>query len=170
MSNLRNITIQLEFVPASPQNVNPADVDEVGRIIFNSLRNKGYDIQPMYTGERGGALYNIAVQIAQSIQNNKELLIALVGLAVPIVDHLLDKRRERLKEQRKQSQFQERSFEVHLTINDQSITILEVYTKNEQKLLEKLLGEYPNLSETVTPESKVKITTSVDAKPSRRRR
>ena len=53
--------ITLEVISEDPQFADPALVDAVGRDTTDALRNDGYTIEPIYTGQRGGFLVAAAV-------------------------------------------------------------------------------------------------------------
>ena len=83
-----SLTILLEIVPADASNPDPAALGDVARDTVDSLRQAGYDVKPAYTGTRGGNVFEIIRELAQHVQDNKELLTALFGTAVPIVQYL----------------------------------------------------------------------------------
>jgi hypothetical protein len=75
--------VQLEVVSDDEQPADIADVDEVGRGLFDQLRQSGYTIKPTSTGRKGGELlFDILLTILGSIPPVLEcLLIARDRLA-----------------------------------------------------------------------------------------
>ncbi len=150
------ITIRLAFVEADPQQPDPATVDALGRAAFNALRGQGYAVQPAYIGAKGiGALYDVAIQAAQTVYENRELLTGLVELATEILLVLVALRKEREKSD------EGVPTEITITIDNRSVTLPPEEIKSDQALLDRLLQEHPDLPQAVTPASQVMITTRV---------
>ncbi len=60
-------SILLEVVPEDEQESNPVVTGEVGRSIVNGLRQEGFVVEPVYTGQRGAlALLFTVVTVLQS--------------------------------------------------------------------------------------------------------
>src|SRR5437868_6408213 len=103
MSELSTITIRLEFVSADDGRPDPVTTGTVTRQSVDYLRQQGYIIEPTYSGTKGGDIFTIASQLGQNIVDNKELLVALIGVVTPILTFLLDRREKRLETDEEQS-------------------------------------------------------------------
>lgn len=163
----QDVTLQIVFVSADSDNPDPATVDEIGRSIARGLRSRGYTVQPSYTGMKGGTFYDVALHLSQAIQDNNELLSALIKLATPILDYLLDSWEERRKEQQTEPP---QPLDITLTIDEASVTMTPPQRESDEELLERLLLAEPGLPAMVTPHSTVTITTQVPSPPPRQRR
>jgi hypothetical protein len=156
MTTPQPITIRLAFVEAYPQQPDPAGVDALGRAAFNALRGQGYAVQPAYTGAKGiGALYDVAIQAAQVVYENRELLTTLVEKATEILLVLVALRKEQGKSD------EGMPAEITITIENRSVTLRPEEVERDQVLLERLLQEHPDLPQAVTAASQVTITTRV---------
>lgn len=168
MTEPQTFTIQLAFVDADEQQPDPATVGEVARQTITDLRNQDYTVQPAYTGAKGGNVFAIATQLGQHIVENKELLIALLGLATPILTVLLNRYEKRLD--REEAAAVPPSPPIFLTINHATVPVEAADLDDNGRLLHKLLAAQPDLIDTVTPESTPQIEVRVPRKPQRRRR
>ena len=63
MSDQQQLTLQIEIAPTDEFNPDPATLEEVSNSVFTSMHNEGHNIRPSYTGERGGALYDVVLQV-----------------------------------------------------------------------------------------------------------
>ena len=98
---VQNATIQLEVVPEDEQQVDIADIDEVGRDLFEQLRSKGYVVTPTVTGRKGGGpIFDILLQMPQFLHDNKDWLLASIPPVLECLLILRDKRAEREKAKR----------------------------------------------------------------------
>jgi hypothetical protein len=116
---------------------------------------------------KGGTFYDVALHLSQAIQDNNELLSALIKLATPILDYLLDSWEERRKEQQTEPP---QPLDITLTIDEASVTMTPPQRESDEELLERLLLAEPGLPAMVTPHSTVTITTQVPSPPPRQRR
>jgi hypothetical protein len=168
MTEQQTFTIHLAFVDADEQQPDPATVGETARQTVDDLRSQGYTVQPAYTGAKGGELFIIAGLIS-----NKELLIALIGLATPILTFLLNRHEKRLDKEEQaaaSSQQAQQSTNIFITINQATAQVETADLDDNERLLHKLLAAQPDLIDTVTPESTPQIEVQVPPKPQRRRR
>jgi hypothetical protein len=168
------VTIQLTFVDADEQQRDPATVGETARKTADDLRGKGYTVQPAYTGAKGGDVFTIAAQLGQNIVDNKELLEALLDLALPILTFLLGRQAERDDKEKQTAappqQTQQQSVNISITINQATAQVESADLDGNERLLRKLLAVQPDLIDTVTPQSTPHIEVHVPRKPQRRRR
>jgi hypothetical protein len=176
MTEQPTLSIQLAFVNADAQHPDPATVGEAARQAVGDLRSQGYTVQPAYTGAKGGDVFTIATQIGQNIVENKELLIALIGMSTPILTFLLDRHEKRLDKAEQaaasaqQQQQAQQSTNIYITINQATAQVETTDLDDNERLLRKLLDVQPDLIDTVTPESTPQIEVRVPPKPQRRRR
>src|SRR5436853_296674 len=70
-------TIQLDFISADEQHPDPATVGEFGRAVVTQLVSDGYNVQPHYTGEKGGE--HFILTIMQAVWDHKEVIASTVG-------------------------------------------------------------------------------------------
>jgi hypothetical protein len=158
-------SIRLTFIPAT-ERATPAHTGDISRSATNSLRNEGYDIQPAYTGERGGSAYDVLMAAAQAVHDNQEMLKALVVFATPIVKYLLDWYQKQNVPTVDPSQL----FEVTVTIDHVTVTARLPAEANDDALLKQLLAIDPALPTTITPQSQLSITVKVPPKATSKRR
>lgn len=170
--SMHTITIQVAFVPdeTSAAMPDPALAEEVGRNVANKLTSQGYAIQPAYTGTRGGALFDVVFQTAQAIQDNKEFLMTLAGLAATIIPLYTQVRKERIDGDRgKDEQKTPPPSPITIVIdNNRTITPLPEEMESSDALLERLLQE--SVTTPITPQSNVSLRVSVASSSPRRRR
>jgi len=145
----QTITIGLEFVDADPQHPDPATTGMAARRAVGALRAEGYPIQPAYTGARGGEWFEIGHQLVQLIQDNKELLSALVSLATPIVSYFFRHR----DAQASASQHTPTPVKVEVVIDGKAIAVGSEDMGDVDRLMTRLLRAQPNLVQTVTSTS-----------------
>lgn len=68
-----NISLQLEIIPEEAEE-EVADIDEVARSIVDHIRSNGYTVQPKPTGKMGGPVFEILMQVAMMLRDNRELI------------------------------------------------------------------------------------------------
>jgi hypothetical protein len=160
-SSTQHITIQLEVVPEDEQQRDIADIDEVGRSLFEQLRSTGYMVTPTSTGKKGGGpIFNILIQFPQFLHDNKDWLL---GSIPPLLECLLivrDKHVEREGTKRA-------PLKVTLKIDGKPLTIETTDPKDAAKLLERLQITYPKETSKVTPKSKIEVRVNVPKKKRR---
>jgi hypothetical protein len=159
----QNIIVQLEVVPEDEREPDIADIDEVGRSLFEQLTNSGFTVTPTPTGRKGGEpLFDILVQVPQFLQDNKDWLLAILNTLPPVLQCLLIARDSRAeKEKAKRT-----PLKITLQVDN---TVLTIETSDE-KDAETLLKHFPiHLEETkkITSPGNVKIGVHV---PKKRRR
>lgn len=174
MSSLKTVTIRITFVSADEQQRDPATIGTIARHSIEELGQHGYTIQPAYSGTKGGEIFEIATQLGKNVVDNKELLIALIGVATPILTFLLDRQKKRLEMNEEQlaalNREQQQSIQIYLTINETTTPIAPFDLEDNERLLRKLLEQQPNLAHTVTSETIPEIEVHVQSKPPRLRR
>jgi hypothetical protein len=153
----QTVTIRLEFVDTDPHQPDPATRGEVARRAVHELRSEGYTVQPAYTGTRGGDVFEIIRQVVQQIQDNQELLTALVSLATPIITHFLGRRASKANSRQKI----EKNIEVEVAVDHMSADVRSEDAEDADRLLARLLQVHPNLAQTVTPSSTFSVRVHV---------
>ncbi|MCG8348165.1 MAG: hypothetical protein MI924_10355 [Chloroflexales bacterium] len=171
MAKEQLVSIQLTFIDADERKPNPFIVREEARRSVDALRVHGYTIHPVYTGSQGGDVFQLVTQISQTIVENRELLVSLISLSMPILTFLLSRHEKRLDKQEASSisHQRDRSTSIIFVINQASAQVEAADLGDSERLLQKLLEEQPALISTVTPESQPEIRIRVSPGPKRGR-
>jgi hypothetical protein len=156
----QTIAIGLAFLDADPQHPDPATTGAIARQAVGELQAEGYAIQPVFTGARGGEWFEIGRQLVQTIQDNKELLSALVSLATPIVSYFFRRRAS----QGRASQQTQAPVKVEVAIDGKPIEVGAEDTADVDRLVARLLRAQPNLVQTVTPASTLHVRVHVPSR------
>ncbi len=162
----RDLKLHLEVVPEDAHNTDPAGIGELSRDITQHLRSRGYSIEPVYTKERGGSLFEILLQLGQTTWDNREFLLQLLTAATPLIQALLSKSEEESGQERSQAQV----VKITLEVDGAPVTIESNDLDDVAKMVDKLRATHPQVAASMTPESSVKIKASARTRPSRRRR
>jgi hypothetical protein len=172
-------TIQFEIVAEGGRDSDPAAAGVVARGLAEGLRQEGYSVQPAYTGEKGGTVYELLLQellppailAIHLAWSHKETLINLFKAIGPLVEQVVKKQDQHLK--------------LEVTVDGASISVeapslkttehlTELGQKNAEQLMELVAHnfevQHPQIAEKVTPRSSLKVTVSVPPPPSRRRK
>jgi len=146
--------VQLEVVSEEDeQQTDIADVNEVGRSLFEQLATSGYTVKPSPTGRKGGGpLFDILLQIPPFLHDNKDWLLASIP---PLLQCLLIARDNRANQEKEKRS----PLKITLEINAKPMIIETTDLKDAIKLAEQLQENHPN---------KVKIQVSVPKKKRRR--
>lgn len=116
-SSDQNMLIQLEVVPDDQEPADNADVDSVGRSLFDQLKQSHQTIKAAPTDTRGGGLiFDVFLPIVQNLHNNNDWLLSSIA---PLLDCLLIVR-ERLVEREKGKQA---PIKITIEVNGKSVTI-----------------------------------------------
>lgn len=164
----QTVKVFLELVPEDLQNPDPASIGAVAREIADNLRRDGYTINPAYTGQKGGNLFEVVQQLGQSIQSNKEFLTVLFGLATPIAQYLLKERDHRSEKEHTVSENQ--SIKVTVAVDGASIAVETPDIESAAKLANVFRLTHPDIAVNTTIHSVVKVSGSVPQRQPRRRR
>ena len=172
-----HFTITLEIVPEDPHDADPAMVDAVGRDTADALRNDGYTIEPVYTGQRGGFLINVLIPVLTAAWAQKDIILtdgsALVTIFTPVV--LIARHLQEIHERRKggKDTVQQSPIKITAVIDAAPITIeapdLET-AEAAMKLAKRFQTQHPAVASKVTNQSNTKLVGSVSKRPSRKRR
>jgi hypothetical protein len=154
------IAIGLEFVDADPRHPDPATTGAMARRAVDALRAEGYTIQPAYTGTKGGEWFDIIRQGVQMIQDNRELLTALVSLATPIITYFFQRRASQERASQPTSTLVTVN-SVEVVIENQPIEICVEETADVDRLVMRLVQAYPHLIQTVRPSGTLQVRVRV---------
>ena len=135
----QNVLVQLEVISEEDEReTDIADINEVGRTLFEQLTLSGYLVKPTLTGRKGGQpLFDILLQITQFLHENKDWLLASIP---PLLECLLiarDKRAEREKTKRS-------PLKITLIVNDKPMLVETADPKEAIKLVEQFQGTHPD--------------------------
>jgi hypothetical protein len=166
------IKVQLEVVPDDQRNFDPAELGQVARKVSEALSSEGYTIDPTYTGEKGGALFEIVQQLAHQIQTNKEILVALLSVAAPIVQYLFKVCERRLEESEKgrRSKTEGQPINITVIVDGAPISVDASDADNAAMLVEVFKASHPEVAANATLKSKVRVIAKLPQKESRKRR
>ena len=171
LQDAQPLAVQIEVVGADERNPDPAAVGGVAREIAGTLRDEGYAVSPAYSGRRDGTVYDVAVQVAQYIQDNKEVLAALAGVATPIIQLVAKKLGEKpAQKQPSPGKDQAPPAEITVQVNGTVVRIDTTQVPSDAEVLEQLVLGTRDLATPIGPGSDVKISVSVPAHTPRRRR
>lgn len=164
--SIRNITIQLEFVPEDKQQQDLADVDEIGRRFVDHIRGSGYTVKPAYTGKMGGLIFDIFIQIYSVLQDNKEVLATAAATLECILVSLKLIRGYSEQYEKESSLSTPMQVEITIPTSDGPWLIKAPDAETAITVVERLPITAPEKVKKVTQQTNAKITTSV---PRRRR-
>jgi len=171
--NSNRFRITLEVIPDDPHDADPALVDAVGRDATDALRNDGYTIEPVYTGQRGGGFL---VNVLATAWAQKDLILAdgsaLITIFTPVVS--LAKRLHEAHEQRAgKDAAQQSPIKITVEIDGASISIEAPDLENAEgaiKLAQRFQTQHPAVASQMTNQSKAKLKAGVSKRPPRKRR
>lgn len=163
-STIQNKIIQLEVVSEEKHQGDIVDIDEVGRSLFDHLRNSGYTATAAHTGKKGGEpLFDVLLQGSQFLHDNKDVLLALFESVTLILQCLFiarDRRAEIEKTRRAPLIFT-------LQVDGRPLTIETADVKDAVKLIEQFQKLYPDEAKKLATQHTIKIEARV---PKKRRR
>jgi hypothetical protein len=166
-----NMILQLHVIPEYAEDTNPALLDEISRELVDNFRSRGYRVQPVYTAEKSGGVFDVVVQLGQNIIAHKELLIALIGMAKPALEYLFDKWKAEDETDAEPSEVQPETegdsspqpntaIRVSLVINEASMTIESSDIESAEdiiKLATRFQAAYPEAASNLTPQSQAQL-------------
>src|SRR5437868_15195069 len=86
----QTLSITLEVISEDPDVTSAADAYAVGRDSANALRDDGYTIQPVYTGQRGGEfLVDVVFPLLNTMWVHKDVIFADVRTLITILTPVL---------------------------------------------------------------------------------
>jgi hypothetical protein len=162
----KTLTIQLAFTEEKQQQGDPATIATATREGIAALREHGYDVTPVYTGARGGDLFQIIQQIAPHIPTGTiAFLTVLFGVAKPIAETL--KARLTPKPDAVQPSS---TVKVTVIIDGASMTFEAFDAKTAVQLAERFAAEHPTIAGQASERSKAQINVHVPPRARRTRR
>ena len=171
-----NLTITLELAPEDSHDADPALVNAVGRDAADALRNDGYTIKSVYTGQRGGFLVDVVIPLLAAAWAQRDAILAdgsaLVTIFTPVV--LIARHLQKAhKRQMGKDIAQQPSIKISVEIDGASISIevpnLET-AEAAMKLARRFQTKHPAVASKVTSQSKTKLKGNIPKKPPHRRR
>ena len=91
------LRVEVTVLAAEGQKVSQIALNLLSQDIGDALQRSGYQLKGVDNGEKSGELFEVIRVIAQATYENKDIIIALAGIATPIVSHLLKRREEKQK-------------------------------------------------------------------------
>ncbi len=177
--------IILEIVAEDEHDVDPVAIGEVGRGMLDEVKQDGFTVEPVYTGQRGGLdllfeVFNYVQTTAQMVGTDiyaqrdmigeiANLVTVFVGVS-PLAMKLFKAREKHEAKQALVAQGQH-PVKISMVIDGAPITIEAANFKDAEAMLElakKFHSAHPNVN--ATPQSQVKIQASVPKKARRGRR
>jgi len=156
-------TIQLDFISADERHPDPATVGEFGHAVVKQLQSDGYDMQPLYTGEKGGE--HFILTIVQAVWDHKEIIASTVGSAIEgsatligniiIIVEAVEKVRKKSKHEQQDSD--------NITVTIDGKEVISGPPKAVSQYMEQLKSKD-------TQDKRVGISVKVPAKPKKRRK
>lgn len=162
----QHAVMQLAILPEDADTPDSAAISALGQHVAAALREGGYTVQPTYTGERGGSLFEIVSQILEVARQNQDLLAALVTAATPVVQYLFEAR----KDQGARANAEASPVKVTIEVDGAPVVIESADVASAAKMAEAFRAAHPAVAAKVTARSRVKVIGTVPARPSRRRR
>jgi hypothetical protein len=155
------LTIQLAFVDIDPHGTNAATVASIAREAVADLRAQGYTIQPIDTGARGAVPFDVIMEVAQRIYEQRELIKQLAELATPIITYLLATRPKKPAS----TPAAQSKIDVTVQLGQIRIVIPPDKANDDDWLLEQLLQSDPNLPATITPDTQLTVNVQITPPP-----
>lgn len=166
--------ISLEIVPEDKQDLDPAAISAAGRSIISDLEQAGYNVEPFYTGQRGGIelLFQVFLQAVQSFdaamliqKDNIDVLTNLCTIFAtvsPLVLHVFHSHK-------KQPAVEQPKVFIHIDEAGIEVTSSDM-TDDEHivRLAQRFLTLYPTAK--INSQSRVKVQERVPKHHRRRRR
>jgi hypothetical protein len=138
------LRVKVRVLAAEGQKVSQIALSLLSQDISDELQRSGHHIKGVDNGEKSGELFEVIREIAKTTYDNKDIIIALVGITSPIVSHLLKRREE---SQKKSDQNTPDSFIVVIPPTVRREIIIDRAVGDETKLLAKLLDVESDLPE-----------------------
>ncbi len=171
----------LEIVAEDERDVDPVAIGEVGRGILDEVKQDGFTVEPVYTGQRGGLellfeIVNAAQSTGQMIYAQRDAigvvnnLFGIFGGVSSVVMLVFNARKKHEAKQAVVAQ-EQHPVKISIVIDGAPITVEAANFKDAETMLElakKFHSVHPSVN--ATPQSQVKIQASVPKKARRGRR
>src|SRR5689334_118700 len=89
------LIVRVNVAGLDPQRASAMALTIATQGIDDALQSAGYVTREIYVGKKSAGALEVIKEIALMLYTNKDLIIALVGIATPITSHLLKKREEK---------------------------------------------------------------------------
>ena len=177
--NPQSLVLELEFVPEDEHDADPIAVGEISRDVLAALEKNGYTVQPVYTGQRGGPLFEVILfltTMATDAWAQKDIILAdtsalvtIFGAVIPIAKHLLKAHEKRAS----RDNTEKSPIKITAEIDGVLISIEAPDMESADaamKLAKRFQTNHPVVAAKVLPQSKVRVTGHVPKNQPRRRR
>ena len=174
-------SITLEIVPEDGRDADVVVVGEVGRSVVAELKQEGYSVQPVQTGQRGGIellyeIMNTVSTLAGDAWQHKDILdtissvYTIIVATSPIAKHLLQ-RKDRQPASTTTEQVQNSGLiKVSIKVDGAEIEITSRDVESDERmrqLAQRFIAAHPSIQ--VMPQSKVSVRGTVHKRQKRRR-
>ncbi len=177
--------IILEIIAEDQHDMDPVAIGEVGRGILDEVKQDGFKVEPVYTGQRGGLdllfeIFNYVQAtthaVGADIYAQRDVISEIAGLltifdlARPLAMKIFKAREKHEAKQAVVAQ-EQHPVKISMMIDGSPITIEAANFKDAEAMLElakKFHSAHPNVN--ATSQSQIKIQASVPKKARRGRR
>ncbi len=165
--------IILEIVAEDERAADPVAIGEVGRGILDEVKQNGFRVEPVYTGQRGGVellfeIFNYVQTTAQMVGTDIYAQRDVIGVVANLVTVFVGVSPLAMKIFKVQ---EKHPVKISVVIDGAPITVEAANFKDVETMLElakEFYAKHPNVN--ATPQSQVKIQASVPKKVRRGRR
>jgi hypothetical protein len=158
----QNISIQLEIVPEEAGE-EVADVDEAARSMVDYIRSNGYTVTPKNTGKMGGPVFEIFMQAAIILRDNREV-IATIGASLELLAAtlgLIKDHTEQREERKNRPVLVPASIEITMPTSQGPWTIKAPDAETAIKIARELPTTEPEKIRTITPHEPIRVRPKV---------
>ncbi len=177
--------IILEIVAEDEHDADPVTIGEVGRGILDEVKQDGFTVEPVYTGQRGGVellfeIFNYVQTTAQMVGTDiyaqrdvigvVASLLTIFDITRPLAMQVFHAREKHEAKQMVVAQ-EQHPVKISIVIDGAPITVEAANFKDAEAMLElakEFYAKHPNVN--ATPQSQVKIQAAVTKKARRGRR
>jgi hypothetical protein len=162
----QGLPILLEVAPEDEQDVDPVAISEVGRSIVSELKQDGYAIEPVYTGQRGAVelLFTVMMfvqTVAVGAWTHLDVIAALCTVfetTKPVLERIF-------------KVHEKHPIKISVVIDGAPVTVEAADLQEAEgalTLAKRFHTAHPSIK--VTPQSQIKVRTAVQKPQQRRRR
>lgn len=169
----------LELIPDQPEESDPAFIHAIGRDTVEALQHDGITVQPVYTGQQGGAflveIITVVSQLAtaawdhrtviEEALNDSSALVTLSGLILTIIHRVTRAYERRVGH----AESVAHPLKIIIALDEDSITIETSNLPQAQDMITKLVQQFQNIhsSTKVSSPNKLKIQPKIPKKRTR---
>ncbi len=169
--------ITLELVAGEDESEgDPALVLAVGRDTVIALQQEGYIVHPVYTGQKGGFLFEVVTEAMQFVWNYHEEIIAdlsglvtIFGTIIPIIKKMSQAHEQDVGKEEGVT----KPIKIKIEIDGAPIMIEApdiMQAESALKLAYQYQSVHPNTAFQATPNSNIKVQEQIPARKRRKRR